>query len=641
MAAPQAPASTSTATAAAAPGANGPATAVSSGLTVPIPNRPLTLADVVAIAVGNNSGIVAARQRLQKAQELIAQVNAQGRPQIGADAIDNYSTYRTFPPVLAAPGIANPTLPGGGAIPPIVDAVGAFSGAFAGEQGSAGTGGSAITPGMSAAAPATSTAPSTAAPATSTAPATAPGASGAPSTTAPSTGGSTGTGTPATGSPAAPAPSTAAPAGGSSSTGNGTSTTAAVVPAIVDGYLTQRDSLFTLAESSAPIVNELPIQPASPSHSDGAGTGEGSRQPAAKTANPQPDLLPNQAGSSSSSAGNPQYNNFLLRLQIAQYLDVFGLLGTARGAQENVRDFYAEDIPRIQNETALAAKNLFFNVLLALALVDTEQEQVRYAQENVRITQDRFQQGIVSNFDVLTAQTALSTAQQQLTAAEDQRDLAQASLAYLLGSDPDQPVTLVPPTLPATNEAVDLPQSINVAESSRPEILQAQDDIHEAQRLVKVAESGLYPAVGVVGSAYGASEASTSTPQNYADISAEVDLPLDDGGETRSKVRSAKVDVQAQDLALLQTKQSVSLEVRAAVINIRNAQAQVASATTGVTEAQEALRLARERYGAGLGTFLDVLNALAELALTRTNLSNAQFFYQSSLADLVRAMGGR
>ncbi len=86
---------------------------------------------------------------------------------------------------------------------------------------------------------------------------------------------------------------------------------------------------------------------------------------------------------------------------------------------------------------------------------------------------------------------------------------------------------------------------------------------------------------------------------------------------------------------------SISLEVRQAAINIRNAQGQVSAAAAGLVQAQEARRLALERYTAGLGTFLDVLNAQATLAATRTNLANAQFFYQSSLAQLVRALGGR
>lgn len=39
--------------------------------------------------------------------------------------------------------------------------------------------------------------------------------------------------------------------------------------------------------------------------------------------------------------------------------------------------------------------------------------------------------------------------------------------------------------------------------------------------------------------------------------------------------------------------------------------------------------------------FLDVLNAPAQLAQTRTNLANVEFLYRTGLAQLVRATGGR
>ena len=50
--------------------------------------------------------------------------------------------------------------------------------------------------------------------------------------------------------------------------------------------------------------------------------------------------------------------------------------------------------------------------------------------------------------------------------------------------------------------------------------------------------------------------------------------------------------------------------------------------------------LAFLRYQDGLGTFLDVLNAPAQLAQTRTNLANAEFLHRTGLAQLVRATGG-
>ena len=304
-------------------------------------------------------------------------------------------------------------------------------------------------------------------------------------------------------------------------------------------------------------------------------------------------------------------------------------------------DFYSLDIVRLQNETALAAKNLFFNVLLTQQQVATQEEQVRYAQENVRITEARLRQGIVSRFDVLTAQTALSTAQQQLIAAQDQEGLAQADLSYLIGTDPDQPLTLQTPPLPPLDQAVNLRQTTQTAIGRRPEVQQAVANISEARRLVKLAGSTLLPTLGIVASGERASIASQLAPQSYASLTAQLGVPLDDGGATRSRVRSARVDVDTQTLTLDQVKLNVSLEVRQATLNIRSAQGQVAAAQVGVAQGQEAVRLAYLRYQGGLGTFLDVLNALAQLAQTRTNLANAQFLYQSGLAQLVRATGGR
>ena len=203
------------------------------------------------------------------------------------------------------------------------------------------------------------------------------------------------------------------------------------------------------------------------------------------------------------------------------------------------------------------------------------------------------------------------------------------------------PLTLETPPLPPLTQTVDLRQSTQTALARRPEIRQANSNIQESRRLVRLAGSTLLPTVSIVASGEQTTTASITAPKSFGTISAQVSLPLDDGGATRSRVRSAQVDVQTQLLTLEELKLNVALEVRQATLNIRNGQAQVGAAQTGVTQAQEAVRLAYLRYQGGLGTFLDVLNALAQLAATRNNLSSAEFVYQVSLAQLVRSLGGR
>lgn len=741
---------------------SGAAGGVSSGLpNNAITGRTLTLADVVALAVGSNSGLDLARVRLQRAQELINQVNAQTRPQFRVGANDAYNSYPAFPSVIPLPTITNPILPDNGVIPTVVDQAagiptgfvgnsvsgggisgtvsqGVGSGSGTGTTGTGSAGAAAGTPGAAAGTPgaaagsagASSTSAGTGSSGTAggggvgSSGAAGGGGTGAPSgttnggngTSTPGTTGSgassgagstsgagTGTGQGTSGAGTTASPSTnggngntgtgsgagagstgtsngagtggstsgagTGAAGGSPGTGAGTDNTGAgtgtstngngsstgtgtsggtgtglvFIPAIVTDYVADTRTLTqppagsaasALAPSRTDAAQAQPKTASKDASAEDASTPEDTR-----VTTPRADTPTASASPASRAVG--KRNTYAAGASVSQYLDLFGVAGTTRGVEQDASRFYALDITRLQNETALVAKNLFFNALYAQALVTTQQEQVQLARENVRITQSRLRNGIVSRYDVLTAQATLANAQQQLLAAQDQQEQAQANLAYLLGTDPNQALSLQSPALPSLNQTVNLAQSTQIALRQRPELAQARSNISEARRLVRLANNGLLPTLGIVGTGEYTSNGSTVTPRSYATVSAQLAVPLDDGGFTRSRVRAARLDVQTQSILSGQLAQSVSLEVRQAAINIRNAQGQVLAAQTGLVQAVEARRLALERYTAGLGTFLDVLNAQATLAATRTNLANAQFFYQSSLAQLVRALGGR
>jgi outer membrane protein TolC len=338
---------------------------------------------------------------------------------------------------------------------------------------------------------------------------------------------------------------------------------------------------------------------------------------------------------------NDSVNNYGARINLSQYIDAFGLLGAARDAEKLNRDFYALDIDRNQNEVALSAKNLFFNVILAEQEVATEQEQVADSQESVRVTAALVQQGQAAGFDLLSAQTTLANNQQLLTTSKNQLSFAVADLDYLLGVNPDTPIQLVPPALPPLDQPVDLTQSTSVALQRRPEIIQANNNITMAQKLVKVASEGTTPSIGIVGT-YGYNSTDTvSGPTNEVLLSAQIQIPFDDGGATRSRVREAKDVLQSETTTRDELKLSVALEVRQSYLNVRDGQTQALTAQSGVDLAVETLRVANVQYTNGIGTILDVENAQAQLATARTNLANAQYTYQTALASLVRAVGSR
>lgn len=519
--------------------------------TAAAPSGPaLSLDEAVARALAANPTVQLSQARLRRAQEQIVQVDAQARPQLRADLADTLSSNRTFS-TSGGGSIQNPTLPGGGQIPVVIDqgGGGAIGGSSGGLSTNVGTTGSGVQP-------------------TSTSSGSAAGSGGA----------------------------------GGGATGGGGAGSISANPFAV--------GLFT--------------------------DGVPARLPAQTT--PPPTTTP-VVPTFQQSVG--QRNNYSARASVTQYLDIFRLIPTAKDVVNLTRDFYVLDLERVSNETALTTKNAFFSVLRAQALVGVQQEQVTAARESVRIAQARFAAGAAAQFDVVTAQTTLSNAQQQLIQAQNQLELAQASLNNALGQPQDTPITLQAPPLPAFDQTFDLNQNLETAYARRPESRQADSNLVIAQRLIKLAGATLLPTLGLVGSANYNGIASGSQSRNTEAVTAQLGIPLYDGGTTHSRVRSARIDLDTQTLSRTQLRQNVALEVRQAISNILNAQARAQASQQGVAQAQEALRLANVRYQNGRGTFLEVTNAQAQLVQARSNLLNAQFDYQSSLAQRTRALGGR
>ena len=601
---------------------------------VPAPaGRSVTLDEVVATALRNNTSVILAQERLRKAQEQITQVDAQARPQVRVDFTDTLSSNRT---VSTSGGtISNPALPGGGQIPVIVDQGGGNSSGFVGGGGGGTTSSSGET-GIGTSSSTSGTGTSGLGTGTSgfgtgtTGIGTGTGTTGTGTTGTGTTGtgfgtgttglgtGTTGAGT--TGTGGAGATGTGTTGAGSSSTGGAVGAQAvalAEMPNVIGDYAAQTQAASRLTPYTIRQTRD------DLGTTTGTGTGTGT-----------------VVTTGTATRGN--YNNYSGRLSVTQYLDIFNLVGAARDVENITRDFYVLDLQRIANETALSAKSTFFNVLRYQDQVSVQQEQVNFATENLRIAQARFNAGAAAQFDVVTAQTNLANAQNLLIQAQNTLALTQQNLNNLLGVSQDTPLTLQTPPLPPA-QAPAQAQVLQTAYANRPELRQADANIVIAQKLIKLAGSSLKPTLGLVGSAgYGGPSAVTSSGQHETfSLSAVLGIPLSDGGTTRSRERSAQIDLETQNITRGQLRSNVELEVRQALSNVATAQARITATTQGVTQAQEAVRLAQVRYQNGIGTLLDETNAQANLAQARTNLSGAQFDYQTALAQLTRAEGGR
>jgi outer membrane protein TolC len=363
-------------------------------------------------------------------------------------------------------------------------------------------------------------------------------------------------------------------------------------------------------------------------------------------------LKPDATTGSSTTTTNPilqnftatpyRINNYGGRISLSQLVDIDGLVSTSERLLKNEVTFYTIDLNRMENELAYSTKSQFFAVLRAEQQLTTDQEQVTNYQAELTDAQNRYEAGTAPAFDVVSAQTQLSSAQQALIDAEITLDVQRATLNNLMNRPIDTPFTTVTPNIPALPTDNTDATELAIAKANRPELLESVITLEIAKKLVKLDGAGLLPqmalSAALVYNGYASFPDGLGTSSS---VTAAITLPLYDGGQTKALVNEAKTDVQVQQQTSDQLEESVALEVRSAFVNVRDSSALVAANSQGVAEARESLRLANIRYKAGTGTLLEVTNAEANLAIAETNLATAQFQLQTEYASLLRSEGLR
>ena len=94
--------------------------------------------------------------------------------------------------------------------------------------------------------------------------------------------------------------------------------------------------------------------------------------------------------------------------------------------------------------------------------------------------------------------------------------------------------------------------------------------------------------------------------------------------------------LEQQKIALDDVGRQVELEVQQAYSNLIQGAELIRSQEENVGQAQEALRLASARLGAGAGTQLEVLNARVEVTRAQSTSLQALFTYNAAMAEFDR-----
>lgn len=329
--------------------------------------------------------------------------------------------------------------------------------------------------------------------------------------------------------------------------------------------------------------------------------------------------------------------NTTATIQAAQAIYTGGRV-TAQISQ--ARAFYDTalgDLAATEAQTALQTRESYYNALLGLSLISSQEQNLAAAGQQLRVAQDKFEVGTAAQFDVLRAQTTVSEAEQSLEEARNQARSAELNLNRLIAAPIAQDQQLVQPvTAPFPEE--DVEALVDTALRQRGEVLAARARFAAAEAGIDIARSERRPQIGV---AAGYQVVSNESPAQTTGLTfaATATLPIYEGGRIRANIRQSTSARDESRANLEETLLTVEQDVRQQHLNLQTARQTIQTAESRLAQAQEAYQIATVRYEAGVGTAVEVADALATLAAARTNLDQARFNYNIAYARLQRALG--
>jgi TolC family type I secretion outer membrane protein len=265
----------------------------------------------------------------------------------------------------------------------------------------------------------------------------------------------------------------------------------------------------------------------------------------------------------------------------------------------------------------------YLDVVRDQTLVEVARSNEQVLKKQLDATRDRFRVGEVTRTDVAQAESSLAQATAQRIAAEGTLEGSRAGYTHAVGHPPGRLV--MPrerPVLPVSRD-----EALSLAMRDNPTVIQAAFSELAARDTVDQIRGQLLPQISIVGDlnrSFGSSFSFRNARQDSASISAQLTMPLYEGGRIYAQTRAAQQAVGFQRSQLDEARRTAMQNATSSWETLHAARAAIASFSAAVKAAQIALEGTQQEALVGSRTVLDVLIAEQQLFTTQQQLVTAQ-----------------
>jgi len=331
-------------------------------------------------------------------------------------------------------------------------------------------------------------------------------------------------------------------------------------------------------------------------------------------------------------------------------------------------------------------ENMYWDLVYAYENVRVQQESLNYAQKALDDSRQQAKVGTAPPIQVVSAQSTVSSDQQNLILAQNNLQLQELLMKNALSRSIEDPVLAEADVIPTST--MQLPEQepvtptqdlINQALDHRAELVESRIDLNSRDLSSKAVRNAMLPTLdafayyggsGVGGNinplvpacpssakyCYTAGENpppfQTATSVGYGGtlnqlvnstapdkgVGLTLNIPLRNREAQANQVR-AELEYRQAQVRLHQLENQVRIEVRNAQFDVRQNRASVEAAQYAVDFARQTLDADQQKLKVGLTTTTAILQDASVLTTSESNLVSAKAAYEKSCVELDRATG--
>jgi outer membrane protein TolC len=327
-----------------------------------------------------------------------------------------------------------------------------------------------------------------------------------------------------------------------------------------------------------------------------------------------------------------------VRARLSQALVDSRALNTYRAARETLRatELSARDA---RDLIVLAVGGAYLQAVAARARIEATRAQVQTATALYERAVQQRSAGLATPMDVNRAEVQRLAGQQRLVSLQADLGKQKIALARLVGLPARDEYELAGGAPLAAEPALTPDEAVARASAQRSDLKAGEAQVRAAERALAAAQAGRLPSLWI-GADYGTIGSNTTALRQTFSVTAALRVPIWEGGLTDGQILQAQAVLRQRRAELDDLKADIEGEVRRAFLDLQAARSQLEVAERNVQVSRDSLDLARQRFDAGVGDNLSVVQSQELVAAADLDRINGVYAHGLAKLDMARAIGG-